>query len=72
MQARPNPEMQTLTRLELHHLIAARSGHGDFANYHERFDHPDARVICNCGRRKTPARILFCPLKIKRGYNKEL
>ncbi|EXU95101.1 reverse transcriptase domain protein [Metarhizium robertsii] len=36
----------------LHHLLAARSSHGDFADYHERFNHKDARITCSCGRRK--------------------
>ncbi|KAM4066292.1 reverse transcriptase (RNA-dependent DNA polymerase) [Hirsutella rhossiliensis] len=26
--------------------------HGDFADYHERLNHDDARLTCSCGRRK--------------------
>lgn len=35
-------------------LLAARSGHGDFAQYHERFGHEDEKLKCPCGGRKTP------------------
>ncbi|XP_044715241.1 RNase H domain-containing protein [Hirsutella rhossiliensis] len=47
------PELHT-KRQHLHHLLAARSGHGDFADYHERFNHEEARIACSCGRRKSP------------------
>ncbi|KAM4061432.1 endonuclease/exonuclease/phosphatase [Hirsutella rhossiliensis] len=40
-----------LPRTMLHHLLAARTHHGDFADYHERFQHDDACVTCSCGRR---------------------
>ncbi|KAF5232690.1 hypothetical protein FANTH_12861 [Fusarium anthophilum] len=53
------PELP-LPRAALHHLLAARSLHGDFAAYHERFDHVNARLICSCGRRKTPDHIFYC------------
>ncbi|RKK75713.1 hypothetical protein BFJ68_g18084 [Fusarium oxysporum] len=53
------PEL-TLPRAALHHLLAARSLHGDFAAYHERFDHGDARLVCSCGRRKAPDHIFYC------------
>ncbi|KAM4062468.1 RNase H domain-containing protein [Hirsutella rhossiliensis] len=33
------PELHT-KRQHLHHLLAARSGHGDFADYHERYSTP--------------------------------
>ncbi|RKK08478.1 hypothetical protein BFJ66_g17778 [Fusarium oxysporum f. sp. cepae] len=42
------------------HLLAARSLHGDFAAYHERFNHNDARVTCSCGRRKAPDHVFYC------------
>ncbi|MGI0016602.1 MAG: hypothetical protein ACREBU_24530, partial [Nitrososphaera sp.] len=54
------PELATLSRIELHHLLAARSGHGDFASYHERFKHEDAVLECTCGKRKTPTHIFSC------------
>ena len=53
------PELQ-LPRPILHHLLAARSGHGDFADYHERFAHEDADLECSCGRRKAPEHFLIC------------
>ncbi|KAF5721341.1 reverse transcriptase domain-containing protein, partial [Fusarium mundagurra] len=53
------PEL-LLPRAALHHLLAARSLHGDFAAYHERFDHDDARLVCSCGRRKAPDHIFYC------------
>jgi ribonuclease HI len=53
------PELR-LRRPILHHLLAARSHHGDFAAYHERFKHADARLTCSCGRRKAPTHIFYC------------
>ncbi|TVY73798.1 putative RNA-directed DNA polymerase from transposon BS [Fusarium oxysporum f. sp. cubense] len=53
------PEL-SLPRAALRHLLAARSLHGDFATYHERFDHDDARLVCSCGRRKAPDHIFYC------------
>ncbi|KAM4067475.1 endonuclease-reverse transcriptase domain-containing protein [Hirsutella rhossiliensis] len=40
------PEL-TIPRPLLHHLLAARTHHGDFADYHERFNHDDARLTCS-------------------------
>ena len=53
------PELE-LSRPTLHRLLAARSGHGDFADYHERFAHEDAVLECSCGRRKAPDHFLIC------------
>ncbi|KJZ68292.1 hypothetical protein HIM_12321 [Hirsutella minnesotensis 3608] len=53
-------ELVEAPRERLHHLLAARSGDGDFAPYHERFDHPDALLKCSCGRRKGPDHIFYC------------
>jgi ribonuclease HI len=53
------PEL-SLPRAALHHLLAARSLHGDFAAYHEKFDHVNARLVCSCGRRKAPDHIFYC------------
>ncbi|KAF6515688.1 hypothetical protein HZS61_004429 [Fusarium oxysporum f. sp. conglutinans] len=55
-----SPPELSLPRAALHHLLAARSLHGDFAAYHERFDHVDARLVCSCGRRKAPDHIFYC------------
>lgn len=56
---KPTKELQ-LPRNELHHLLAARSGHGDFADYHEKFNHNDALLLCSCGKKKTPTHIFSC------------
>ncbi len=53
------PELK-IPRPALHHLLAARTYHGDFADYHERFNHADARLTCSCGRRKSPTHIFYC------------
>ncbi|KID94004.1 Ribonuclease H-like protein, partial [Metarhizium majus ARSEF 297] len=53
------PEL-ALPRTILHHLLAARTYHGDFADYHERSHHSDAGITCSCGRRKAPTH-LFLP-----------
>jgi len=53
------PELE-LTRATLHRLLAARSGHGDFAEYHERFEHEDAVLECSCGKRNALEHLLLC------------
>ncbi len=42
-------------------LIAARSGHGHFADYHERFGHEEQDLHCECGRRSSQLHPFFCP-----------
>lgn len=54
------PKELVVPRPSLHHLLAARSHHGDFADYHERFNHANARLICSCGRRKEPKHLFYC------------
>jgi Reverse transcriptase (RNA-dependent DNA polymerase)/Endonuclease-reverse transcriptase len=54
------PEELWLARSLLGRLLAARSGHGDFADYHERFNHEDAHLLCSCGSRKSPLHFFFC------------
>ncbi|WPJ65551.1 hypothetical protein SMAC4_13943 [Sordaria macrospora] len=56
----PNDELKELDRRSLHHLLAARSGHGDFKDYHERFEHEDALLSCFCGSWKNPFHPFFC------------
>lgn len=59
----PRPQAPAELRLPRRHLarlLAARSGHGDFAQYHERFNHSSAELRCRCGARKTPTHFLFC------------
>src|SRR5699024_8741070 len=58
LEKRP-PEL-FLPRAALGCLLAARSGHGDFAEYHERFKHDDALLTCSCGRRKEPFHFYHC------------
>ena len=53
------PEL-ALSRTTLHHLLAARSHHGDFTAYHLRFNHKDARLNCSCGRQKAPDHLFYC------------
>ncbi|KAI1005706.1 hypothetical protein K3495_g2518 [Podosphaera aphanis] len=51
---RRKPQELNLPRLLLQRLIAARSGHGDFAEYHRRFHHENAVLDCACGLEKSP------------------
>lgn len=53
-------EMLSLPRKLLGHIIASRTAHGDFADYHERFNHEDYHANCLCGRRKTALHFFFC------------
>lgn len=57
-----SPKELSIPRRSLGRLLAARSGHGDFAAYHERFSHQDANCLCLCGRRKTTVHFYFCRL----------
>ncbi|APA11746.1 hypothetical protein sscle_08g065160 [Sclerotinia sclerotiorum 1980 UF-70] len=57
-----NPKELSLPRSFLGRLLAIRSGHGDFAAYHERFNHQDAHPHCRCGARKAPLHFFFCPI----------
>ncbi len=59
---KPSPELRTLDRPHLEWLYAARTGHGDFAKYHQVFGHEDAQLRCDYGHYKTPAHLAFCPL----------
>ncbi|RAL66290.1 hypothetical protein DID88_005960 [Monilinia fructigena] len=49
-------------RTLLHRLLAARTAHGDFAQYHRRFGHTDAELNCLCGYAKTPEHLVFCEI----------
>ncbi|OAQ57404.1 reverse transcriptase [Pochonia chlamydosporia 170] len=53
------PEL-TLPRRLLGYLLAARSHHGDFADYHERFHPGQATLECPCGRQKSPTHLFYC------------
>jgi hypothetical protein len=50
----------SLNRAALGRILAARSQHGDFAAYHERFNHTNATLHCSCGRLKSPLHFYFC------------
>lgn len=50
-----------LPRASLHRLLAERSGHGDFATYHLRFNHDESSIIsCRCGEEKEPGHFVEC------------
>ena len=53
------PEL-ALPRHTLQRLIATRTNHGDFAWYHRKFCHEDAKLECSCGIDKTPDHIVHC------------
>ncbi|RYC55822.1 hypothetical protein CHU98_g10381 [Xylaria longipes] len=52
-------ELQGASRQDIHRILAARSGHGDFSWYHRKFNHSDHHD-CSCGRIKTPQHLVFC------------
>lgn len=54
------PHELLLPRATLGRLLAARTGHGDFSLYHERFGHENAKVECSCGSPKTPHHFYYC------------
>jgi ribonuclease HI len=51
-----------LSRFTLGKLYASRTGHGDFAEYHRRFDHQDTIIEYACGRPKSPDHFFYCKL----------
>ena len=53
------PEL-SLKREVLGWLIAARSGHGHFADFYERFGH-ETDLGCECGHRRTQLHPFSCP-----------
>jgi hypothetical protein len=55
-----SPDELRLGRPLLGRILAARTGHGDFADYHERFSHEDAYLLCSCGARKARLHFFFC------------
>ncbi len=60
------PKELSLPRNPLSRIIAARTGHGDFADYHIRFNHEDAHLLCRCGARKGPLHFFFCSIAKRR------
>ncbi|OAA34298.1 Ribonuclease H-like protein [Beauveria brongniartii RCEF 3172] len=53
------PELH-LPRRVLGYLLTARSQHGDFAEYHERFHPGQATLECPYGRQKSPTHLFYC------------
>ncbi|KAI1007378.1 hypothetical protein K3495_g852 [Podosphaera aphanis] len=63
----PNrPKELELPRSTLGRILATRTGHGDFAEYHDRFRHPEANMNCLCGHRKSPLHFFFCYIAKRR------
>jgi ribonuclease HI len=55
------PVELTLPRPILGYLLAARSGHGDFRAYHERFNHENATLHCyHCNQDSSPDHFATC------------
>ena len=61
MKQRKPPELP-LSRHLLHELIAARTGHGNFAAYHRLFNNADAPSECACGEETSPSHFIHCRL----------
>ncbi|CCU81843.1 endonuclease/reverse transcriptase [Blumeria hordei DH14] len=67
------PTELSLPRHHTAHIYAACSGHGDFAAYHNCFNHNPAHNTYSCSKLKSPAHFLNCrlitssPLKPPRG-----
>jgi ribonuclease HI len=60
------PDELRLPRPLLARILAARTGHGDFAAYHERFNHEDEYLLCCCGAQKSPVHFFFCRVAKRR------
>jgi len=60
LQIQYKPSLLTIKRQAMGRILAARSHHGDFADYHIRFNHTDATFTCSCGKRKSPLHFFFC------------
>ena len=58
-RSQPHVELQ-LRRKSLARLLAARSGHGNLAAYHTRFNDTDAERRCRCGAHTTPTHFYYC------------
>lgn len=66
LMRRKRPPELGLPRWAYHRLIAARTGHGDFASYHRRFQHENVELLCKCGREKRPWHFAECRLAIRK------
>ncbi|KAI1006345.1 hypothetical protein K3495_g1877 [Podosphaera aphanis] len=54
------PKELELPRSTLGRILATRTGHGDFVDYHDRFRHPEANMNCLCGHRQSLLHFIFC------------
>lgn len=59
-QAKSLPEL-SLKREVQGWLIAARSGHGNFSAYHEKFGHEETDTHCRCGQKRAQLHPFSCP-----------
>jgi ribonuclease HI len=57
---RNGPPELDLLRAILARLLSIRSAHGDFAWYHQKFNHNKANLTCLCGRDKTLEHLALC------------
>ena len=60
-QSRAPAELQS-PRKNLAQLLAARSGHGNFAAYHDRFNYTEAERRCRCGALTSTTHFYYCRL----------
>ncbi|KAI0994368.1 hypothetical protein K3495_g13813 [Podosphaera aphanis] len=60
------PKELELPRATLGRILASRTGHGDYAKYHENFNHSEANLHCQCKRRKDPVHFFFCHIAKRR------
>lgn len=56
----PPKELQ-LNRQAYSYLVQCRTKHGDFAEYHTRFKHSDAEIMCACKSPKSFIHFAACP-----------
>lgn len=61
LPAKTRPPELELSRQMLHRLLAERSGHGDFAEYHVRFGHEHRTSRCQCGMPREQGHFVRCP-----------
>ncbi|KAL2887050.1 putative double-stranded RNA/RNA-DNA hybrid binding protein [Ceratocystis lukuohia] len=54
------PGYKGLDRTELGHILAARTGHGDFDQYHDRFNHKCPRKCTHCNQPKERGHMWTC------------
>ena len=57
--SQPSTELR-LPQKNLARLLAAQSGHGNFAAHHARFHHIEAKKRCRCGALTTPTHFYYC------------